>query len=120
MATVNVQGSVSRVFWNGQGAEITEEFQVRGEERRKRWAAFFDAPHGLLEGQQVEVSGLHSDQIDEWPDRDDPNVTRRAVKRSLSKARIVGEVAPAGLNPADDGWNLPTGVGSVNDDDAPF
>ena len=53
----------------------------------KEWAAFFNEPHGLTEGDQVEVSGIHSDKIDEC---DQDGEKRRAVKR----ARLVGEGAP--------------------------
>ena len=91
MAISTVEGKVGRVFFDGKGAEIVEEFTVRGEQVKKRWAAFFDAPHGLSEGASVKVSGMHGDKIDEWPDKETQQ-TRRAVKRTLNKARIEGQM----------------------------
>lgn len=92
MAMTTVRGSVTRVFYNGTGAEVTEQFTVRGTERTKKWTAWFESAHGLTEGQQVEVSGLHSDEISEW---EKDGETRQNIKRSLNKARIVGAAAPA-------------------------
>jgi len=86
MAFVTVSGRVNRVFYNGRGAEVTESFQVRGETKQKRWTAWFDEEHGLFEGQDVELSGLHSDEVDEWTDKQDQ--VRHSVKRSLNKAKV--------------------------------
>ena len=87
MAYTSVEGKVSRVFFSGKGAEVTETFTVNGSEKSKRWTAWFDQPHGLSEGDGVKVSGLHSDQIDEWQDKVSGE-TKRSVKRSLNKARL--------------------------------
>jgi hypothetical protein len=92
MAFSTVEGKVSRVFFDGKGAEIVEEFTVKGKDMTKRWTAWFDAPHGLTEGSTVKVSGLHSDEINEW---EKDGETRRSVKRSLNKARIEGTPAAA-------------------------
>lgn len=105
MAITNVRGTVSRVFFDGKGAEVSESREVRGETYTTRWAAFFEQPHGLREGEAVEVSGLHGDKIDEWQDKTDPNVTRRAVKRTLNRARIVtGAGQQGGQETAGDPW----------------
>jgi len=92
MAYTTVEGTVGRVFFEGKGAEIVEEFTVKGEARKKRWTAWFDAPHGLAEGSVVKVSGLHGDELNEWQDKESGE-TKRSVKRSLNKARL--EAAPA-------------------------
>lgn len=86
MAIVTVAGRVNRVFYNGKGAEVVESFQVRGETKQKRWTAWFDSEHGLFEGQDVELSGLHSDEIDPWTDKEGKE--RHSVKRSLNKAKV--------------------------------
>lgn len=117
MATTTVRGAVTRTFYQGRGAEVTEEFTVKGKEITKRWACWFDEPHGLEEGQQVEVSGLHGDEVDEWTNQDQQ--TRHSVKRSLNRARIVGEVtsaAPAQVNQPDP-W---IAAGQGMNDDTPF
>jgi hypothetical protein len=93
MAYTTVEGKVSRVFFNGKGAEIVEEFTVKGKEMSKRWTAWFDAPHGLSEGVTVKVSGLHGDELNEWQDKETQE-TKRSVKRSLNKARLL-DVPPS-------------------------
>jgi hypothetical protein len=86
MATVTVQGKVSRTFFNGKGAEVVEELDVKGKPVQKRWDAWFEQPHGLNDGDTITVSGLHGDAIDEW---EKDGETRRKVKRTLNKARLV-------------------------------
>ena len=86
MAITHIEGTVTRTFYNGKGAEVTETFKKRdGGEGQTRWAAWFEQPHGLSEGDVVKVSGLHSDEISEW---EKDGETRRNIKRSLNKARI--------------------------------
>ena len=95
MAFSTIQGTVTRTFFNGKGAEVTEIFQKRdGTEGKTRWAAWFDAEHGLSEGDVVEVSGLHGDQVDEWTDKEGGK--RHSVKRSINKARIKAGSGSAG------------------------
>ena len=132
MAITHVEGTVTRTFFNGKGAEVQETFTKRdGSEGKTRWAAWFEQPHGLSEGDVVKVSGLHSDEIDEW---DKDGEKRRAIKRSLNKARIQGQDATSAPSvaqqpPADDPWHAapaqPAGgdVGSTPTtltDDTPF
>lgn len=97
MAFTTVEGTVGRVFFEGKGAEIVEEFTVKGNQVKKRWTAWFDAPHGLSEGQGVKVSGLHGDELNEWQDKESGE-TKRSVKRSLNKARIDSPPSPAAVN----------------------
>lgn len=33
MATTNVKGEVTRVFYQGKGAEVTEQYTIKGEPR---------------------------------------------------------------------------------------
>jgi hypothetical protein len=104
MAFVSVSGVVSRVFYNGTGAEVIESFQVRDKTVQKRWTAWFESEHGLFEGQEVEVSGLHSDDVDEW---EKDGVVRHSVKRSLNKAKVKSSgnaPAPAAVEP-ESTWN---------------
>lgn len=113
MAFTTVSGTVTRTFYNGRGAEITESFTVRDKEIKKRWAAWFDAEHGLSEGQVVEVSGLHGDEVDEWEKEGE---TRHSVKRSLNKAKLKGQPAQAAAAaPAADTW-----AATTYNDETPF
>lgn len=119
MAIVNVNGTITRTFFNGKGAEVTESWKSNGETMSKRWAAFFDQPHGLSEGDIVEVSGMHGDKLDEW---EKDGETRRTVKRTLNKARLnsgnsSSTSAPASA-PSDDAWH--TAQVPVDDSNVPF
>lgn len=114
MAKVTVDGTVARTFYDGRGAEVVEEFTVKGELRKVRWACWFDAAHGLSEGQAVSVSGLHSDQVDEW---EKDGQTRHSVKRSINKARVEGQQVVESA-PAQDSWNVPSTGGEY--DASPF
>lgn len=84
MAKVIVEGKIARTFYGGRGAELVEEFTVKGEPRSKRWACWFEEPHGLSEGQQVTISGLHGDEVDSW---EKDGQSRHSVKRSINRAR---------------------------------
>jgi len=99
MAITTVTGRIGRTFYDGKGAEVVESWQQGGETMTKKWSAFFEEPHGLTEGDQVEVSGIHGDKIDEW---DKDGEKRRAIKRTLSRARLAGErpAQPAAEAPA--------------------
>lgn len=92
MAITKVQGAVTRTFFDGKGAEVTESWQQGGETRTRRWAAFFEEPHGLSEGDQIEVSGMHGDKIDEW---EKDGETRRTIKRTLNRARLATSDEPS-------------------------
>lgn len=89
MATVTAKGEIGRVFFDGKGAEVVEKFTVRGSEVTVRWSAFFDQPHGLEVGSVVEVTGLHGDKSDSWPDKGTGEI-RHGVKRTINKARVIG------------------------------
>lgn len=102
MAYTTVTGKVTRTFYNGKGAEIAETFTAGGKEITKRWTAWFDQEHGLTEGAEVEVSGIHSDEVDQWEDKQ--GEVRHSVKRSLNKARVKGSAPTA----EPDVWGVPT------------
>lgn len=98
MAITKVQGAVTRTFFDGKGAEVTESWQQGGETRTRKWAAFFEEPHGLSEGDQIEVSGMHGDKIDEW---EKDGETRRTVKRTLNRARLTTSDVQGAQEPQD-------------------
>jgi hypothetical protein len=105
MAFITVTGEVTRTFYNGRGAEITESFQAGGKDIKKRWACWFENEHGLAEGQTVEVSGIHSDQVDSW---EKDGETKYTVKRSINKTKVKGDKATQGQQtaqqPASEPW----------------
>jgi ABC-type transporter Mla subunit MlaD len=101
MAFVTVKGEVTRTFFNGKGAEVTESWQQNGETYKKRWSAFFENEHGLAEGAQVQVNGIHGDKVDQW---EKDGVVNHNVKRTInqSEAKVLN-AAPAAA--AGDTWN---------------
>ncbi len=98
MAVVSVEGVVSRVFFDGRGAEVTEVSESKGKEFKTRWTCWFQDEHGLAVGDVVEVSGLHGDKVSDWTDKQ--GATRHSVERSVNRARIVGGAAQNGANGA--------------------
>jgi hypothetical protein len=106
MAIVNIKGTVTRTFYKGLGAEVTEKFKKRdGGEGETRWACWFDTEHGLAEGAVVKVSGVHGAQVDEWQGREGD--VRHSVKLSINGSRIatgdaVGDSQPVSTHSATD------------------
>lgn len=108
MAFITVEGTISRTFYNGKGAEVAESFKKRdGSEGTKRYTLWFKHEHGLSEGSTGKFSGLLGVEVDEWQDKE--GQTRHTAKVSVNSARIDGgrtstETPPA---PADEPWNAP-------------
>jgi hypothetical protein len=121
MAFLEVAGTVTRTFYNGKGAEVTETFKKRdGSEGKQRYALWFQEPHGLSEGDSGTWRGSISVEVDEWTDKE--NNIRHSAKISLNGARASkgGSAAPAApsavAESGGDVWNAP---GSFNDE-TPF
>lgn len=118
----NVQ--VSRVFWQGKGAQVIETFTTRDGERQSRYALFFDEPHGLTEGSIISVEGLLSASVDEYQKRD--GSTGHAVNLKINKPTVsnvqpgsVDKVGHAAVNAVWPGVNGPGEVEPVAEN-APF
>jgi hypothetical protein len=75
---------VSRVFYEGKGAEFVETFQKQdGSEGSAKYTAWFDAPHGLSEGAVGNVSGLTGVKARIWtPDDGEPRAVADIVLNS--------------------------------------
>lgn len=106
MAFTTVTGKIGRTFYDGKGAEVVESWQQGSETFTKRWSAFFEQPHGLVEGAEVTVSGIHGDKVDSW---DKDGDTRHSVKRTLNKSKVKGQEAAAAPSappqrPAEEPW----------------
>lgn len=71
MATITVVGTVTSVFWNNMAAEITEFYTNKnGEQKQRRYKAWFEDPHTLSQGQNVSVSGQLSVALELWKEKD--------------------------------------------------
>lgn len=88
MAFIEVTGTVTRTFFNGTGAEVTEVFEKHdGSEGKSRYSLWFKEPHGLNEGDSGKWRGALSVKVDEWTDQQ--GEVRHSVKVSLNGAKSV-------------------------------
>lgn len=122
MAKVSLNDvQVTRVFWEGKGAQVVEKYTTKNGERETRYALFFDQPHGLQDGQIINVEGLLSANVDEFTKRD--GSTGHAVNLKLnnpqvSKVDAGDKVGHAAINQV---WPSVNGAGQVEPGDgAPF
>ena len=98
MASIEVTGEITRVFYEGKGLEITESRQFNGETIKSRYTAWTKQPLGLTEGTTVKVTGLYSSQIDNWTNKE--GEAKQSVKVSINNPTVkVIDKAP--VNPAD-------------------
>lgn len=124
MAKVTLnQVQVTRVFWEGKGAQVVERYTVQGSERTTKYSLFFDEPHNLAEGSIVNVEGLLSASVDEY-DKRDGSGKGYAVALKVNKPRVSNVDSPVmsdkvGAAAVNETW--PTvGPGTQVDDSAPF
>lgn len=92
MAIVSLKDvKVKRVFYNGLGAEFVETFQTReGQTVEKKYSAFFDAPHGLNEGDTGNVSGLLSVKARLWEREGEPAVPMADIVLNSPRFEATG------------------------------
>ena len=115
MAFITIEGTISRVFYNGKGAEVTESFKKRdGSEGTKRYTLWFQSEHGLAEGSTGKFSGMLGVDVDEWTDKE--NNVRHTAKVSVNGARVEGGRAST-QQPQDEPWatNTPAAAPSAPD-----
>lgn len=96
MAFAIVNGSVNRTFFEGKGASIKETFTKRdGTEGASYYTAFFDAPHGLNEGDTGKFSGLLSAKTSQYEKDGENRVSADIVLNSAKfEAVTVDEDQP--------------------------
>ena len=71
MASIKVKGTISRVFYEGKGLEVVETFQTKaGETINKRYTVWLNKPGVFDVGNEVQVEGLFSAEIDNWTNQD--------------------------------------------------
>jgi len=105
MAFAEVSGTVTRTFFNGKGAEVTETFQKNdGSEGKSRYSLWFKSEHNLSEGDTGKWRGALSVKVDEWTDKE--GQTRHSAKVSLNGALHVGDGKQSSQAPAsqDEPW----------------
>ena len=89
MAFTEVSGTITRTFYNGKGAEVTETFtKGDGSEGKSRYSLWFKEPHGLSEGDTGKWRGALSVAVDEWTDKE--GSIRHSAKVSLNGCKALG------------------------------
>ena len=98
MASIKVKGTVSRVFYEGKGLEVSESFKTRaGESITKRYTVWLTQPGIHDVGDEVWVEGLFSAEIDNWTNPDgSPKLNREGQPGQSVKVAINNpSVTPA-------------------------
>ena len=121
MATIEVKGFATRIFFEDRGVEVTEFFTTKdGEQAQRKYTAWFEKPVQFSVGAEGVFSGLLSAQIDEWKNADGTVKLNRegkpgiSVKVSINGASFVGASSPIPAPKV----NVPASWAKV--DDAPF
>lgn len=90
MAFVTVKATVERVFFEGKGFALIEEYKTKdGETRVNRFTAWFDQAPNLKEQQTAVFTGILSTKLEEFEGRDGQKKQKVAV--SINKAQLKSE-----------------------------
>ena len=88
MASIKVKGSVSRVFYEGKGLEVSEQFQTKaGESITKRYTVWLKTPTTFDIGDELQVEGLYSAEIDNWTNKE--GEAKQSIKVSINNPYIT-------------------------------
>ena len=116
---------VTRVFWDGKGAEVSEKYKARGMDFTDRYSCFFDEPHNLPEGAIISVEGLLGLKIDEYTYTKKDGTQAQTIARTINDPKVTANDSPASdkTGPAAivEQWPTATiGQGKPVDESAPF
>jgi hypothetical protein len=88
MASIRVKGTISRVFYEGKGIELTEAFTTKaGETINKRYTVWLKAPTTFDIGDELTVEGLYSSEIDNWTNKE--GEAKSSIKVSINNPNIT-------------------------------
>ena len=88
MASIKVKGTVSRVFYEGKGLEVSEQFQTKaGESITKRYTVWLKQASTYDVGDEVAVEGLYSAEIDNWTNKE--GEAKQSIKVSINNPLVV-------------------------------
>ena len=98
MATITVKGSITRVFFENKGFEVTEFYTTKtGEQKTRKYTAWFEQPQRLANGMTGTFTGTHAAVIDEWknadgtPKLDNTGKPGKSVKVSINGATFISD-----------------------------
>jgi hypothetical protein len=96
MASIKVKGTITRVFYEGKGIELTEAYTTKaGETINKRYTVWLKTPTTWDVGEELQVEGLYSAEIDNWTNPDgSPKLNRegqpgQSIKVSINNPYIT-------------------------------
>jgi hypothetical protein len=88
MASIKVKGTISRVFYEGKGIELTEAYTTKaGETINKRYTVWLKTPTTFDIGDELQVEGLYSSEIDNWTNKD--GEAKQSIKVSINNPYIT-------------------------------
>jgi hypothetical protein len=88
MASIKVKGTVSRVFYEGKGLEVSEQFQTKsGESITKRYTVWLKQAGQFDVGDEIAVEGLYSAEIDNWTNKE--GEAKQSIKVSINNPNVT-------------------------------
>lgn len=119
MAKVSLKNvQVSRVFQDGNAADVVETYQTRNGEGKTKFTLWFKEPHGLQEGSIIDAEGLLSARLREFESQTDGTV--RYVQLSINNPTVkVAESPAVGQSAVGQVWPAAGGQPEIIDG-APF
>jgi hypothetical protein len=88
MASIRVKGTISRVFYEGKGIELTEAYTTKaGETINKRYTVWLKSPTMWDVGEELTVEGLYSAEIDNWTNKE--GEAKQSIKVSINNPNIT-------------------------------
>jgi hypothetical protein len=88
MASIKVKGTITRVFYEGKGLEVSEQFQTKaGESITKRYTVWLRQAGQHDVGDEVSVEGLYSSEIDNWTNKE--GESKQSIKVSINNPNIT-------------------------------
>jgi hypothetical protein len=88
MASIKVKGTISRVFYEGKGIELTEAYTTKaGETINKRYTVWLKTPTTYDIGDELQVEGLYSSEIDNWTNKE--GEAKQSIKVSINNPQVT-------------------------------
>jgi hypothetical protein len=88
MASIKVKGTITRVFYEGKGIELSEAYTTKaGETINKRYTVWLKTPTTWDVGEELQVEGLYSAEIDNWTNKE--GEAKQSIKVSINNPYIT-------------------------------
>jgi hypothetical protein len=103
MATIKVKGTATRIFWNGRGVEVQEEYTMNGEGGEKvtatrKYTAWFEEAVNFEVNSFGTFEGNLSASMEKWVKDEQPVIDKRtgeqgiSVKLAINNAKFEGNM----------------------------